>query len=143
VSSLETYIFAFVRPAVNLAPETTDATVAGQLKPSESAEGIGPDEVVQNTVKAPSDETDAMTDTWADQPLPETNTASEENVKAIVSEPIVETPADQTVSRGSVEAAPGIQVADPAATNELVLWVDENTADESGVQEGSPEMKIP
>ena len=143
VSSLETYIFAFVRPAVNLTPETTDATVAGQLKPSESAEGIGPDEVVQNTVKAPSDETDAMTDTWADQPLPETNTASEENVKAIVSEPIVETPADQTVPRGSVEAAPGIQVADPAATNELVLWVDENTADESGVQEGPPEMKIP
>ena len=34
-------------------------------------------------------------------------------------------------------------VADPAATNELVLWVDENTADESGVQEGPPEMKIP
>ena len=131
VSSLETYIFAFARPAANVPPETTDSTVADQLKPPGPIGDVAPDEV------------DTTADTQADQPLPETNTEPEENVSVIVSDPRVETTADQSVSSGIVEAAREIQAAEPVTTNGLVLWVDEDAADESDVQEGYPEVKIP
>ena len=81
VSSLETYIFAFARPAASVPPVTTDSAVAEQPKPSNFIEDIDP--------------------------------------------------------------VPEIQAAEPATTNKLVLWVDENAADENDVQDGSPDMKIP
>ena len=211
VSSLETYIFAFARPAANLPPETTDFTVADQLNSSGSIGDVGYDEIMQNTEKAPFDEAGAMADTWAeqplpetgiepveearaavqatvdetditvdtyadqflpetraesgeearaavhatvdeadttadtwaDQPLPETNTGPEENVPFVVFDPRVESPTDQSVPNSFVEAAPEIQATEPATTSELVLWVDENAAVESDVQEDYPEVKIP
>ncbi|MEN8244686.1 MAG: tetratricopeptide repeat protein [Thermodesulfobacteriota bacterium] len=279
VSSLETYIFAFARPTANAPPETTDSIVADQLRPSGPIGGVDPTEVVQNTVKALSDEADGMADTWADQPLPETsaepgeeanaavpatvdeadttadtwadqplpetsaepgeeanaavpatvdeadttadtwsdqplpetsaepgeeanaavpatvdeadttadtwsdqplpetsaepgeeanaavpatvdeadttvdtwadqplpetNTEPEENIQVIVSDPKVETPTDMSEPSSIGEAAPEIQAAEPVAGNKLVLWVDENAADESDVQESSLEVTIP
>jgi hypothetical protein len=142
VSSLETFIFAFAKPAASVPPVTTDSIVAEQPKPSGPIEDIEPGEVVQNAVPAPSDAAGELTDTWVDQPPAETNTEADENVQVMVSDPRVETSADQSVP-GIVEAAPEIQVAESATTSELVLWVDENVAHESDVQEGSPEVKIP
>ena len=94
-------------------------------------------------MQATVDEADTTADTWADQPLPETNTGSEENVPFVVFDPGVESPTDQTVPNSFVEAAPEIQATESATTSELVLWVDENAAVESDVQEGYPEVKIP
>jgi hypothetical protein len=82
VGSLETYIFALARPAANLPPEMTDSTVADGLKQSGPIGDAGSGQVVQNTERAPFDEAEAVTDTWADQSLPETNTEHVEEVRA-------------------------------------------------------------
>jgi hypothetical protein len=94
-------------------------------------------------VQAAVDETGTTADTWAEQPLQETNTEPEENVQVIIRDSRVESPTEQPVQNGYVEAAPEIQATGPATTSELVLWIRETAADESDVQEGFSEVQIP
>ena len=115
VSSLETYIFALVKPVVEVQADMPDSMVP--VQPEQPGEDIGevePDKDAQNTVPEPTDEFDAMTDIPGDQPLPEADT-----------QPAVPETTNELVLGVNESAA------------------DEISGDVSEAKEGSLEVKIP
>ena len=71
VNSLETYIFALVKPVADVQADMPDSMVPAQ--PEQPGE-VETDKDAQDTVPEPTDEFDAMTDIPGDQPLPEADT---------------------------------------------------------------------
>jgi hypothetical protein len=81
VSSLESYIFALARPEANALVYMPDSMVADEPDPS-GAIGVLESGEQAHAAPVPVVESDAMRDTWTDQPPPEMHTESVEEAQA-------------------------------------------------------------
>jgi tetratricopeptide (TPR) repeat protein len=148
VSSLESYIFALARPEANALVYMSDSMVADEPDPS-GAIGVLESGEQAHAAPVPVVESDAMRDTWANHPLPNTTTAPGESVQGIMSDsveeadPVAATRTDHSLPGADVEVFFAIQTKAPKATNESALLEGKNTADESNHPEDPREVKVP